>query len=100
LGSQSGAILGAIYVEGAQYFLPREFTLLATGFGLLVLLLFFPGGLGQLCFDARDAFLRWVAGRRQVTVPSLVADKRAVIDLTDAAMAATGDSAVTAGAGA
>ena len=96
MGSPAGAILGAIYVEGAQYFLPREFTLLATGFGLLVLLLFFPGGLGQLFYGARDNFLRWVAGRRKLLVPSLVADRRVSIDLSDAALAATGEIALSA----
>jgi branched-chain amino acid transport system permease protein len=96
MGSQAGAILGAIYVEGAQYFLPREFTLLATGFGVLVLLLFFPGGLGQLFYGARDAFLRSVARRRGVLVPSLVADSRVDLELADAALAATGETALSA----
>ena len=92
MGSLTGAILGAIYVEGVQYFLPREFTLLATGFGVLLLLVFFPGGLGQLFYAARDGFLRKVAERRGVLVPSLVADKRVTVDLMDAAMSATGET--------
>ena len=35
-----------------------------------------PGGLGQLLFSVRDRYLRWVADRRGILVPSLVADKR------------------------
>jgi branched-chain amino acid transport system permease protein len=77
MGSMSGAILGAIYIRGIQYFLPAQFQLLVTGVGLLVLLLFFPGGLGQILYNVRDGYLRWVAGRRSLLVPSLVADKRA-----------------------
>jgi branched-chain amino acid transport system permease protein len=81
MGSLSGAILGAIYVRGTQYFLPTQFQLLATGGGMLLLLLVFPGGLGQILYALRDRYLRWVAARRDLLVPSLVADKR-VLDLT------------------
>ena len=50
MGSMTGAVLGAVYVRSTQYFLPAQFQLLVTGFGMLVLLLFFPGGLGQIVF--------------------------------------------------
>jgi branched-chain amino acid transport system permease protein len=95
MGSQSGAILGALFIRGTQYFLPQQFQLLATGAGVLLLLLFFPGGLGQLFFMARDTYLRWVADRRKILVPSLVADRRVDIDLSTAAMAATGEDHLT-----
>jgi len=75
LGSPTGAILGAVVVRGIQYFLPAEFSLLGTGFGVLLLLLFFPGGLGQLFYMARDAYLRWVAERRNLVVASMLADR-------------------------
>jgi branched-chain amino acid transport system permease protein len=78
MGSTSGAILGALYVRGTQYFLPGQFQLLVTGVGVLFLLLFFPGGLGQIFYAVRDAYLRWVANRRGISVPSLIADKAAV----------------------
>ncbi len=76
MGSMTGAILGAAYVQSVLYFLPAQFQLLATGFGMLVLLLIFPGGLGQIVFAWRDRFLRWVAERHGIEVPSLVADRR------------------------
>jgi hypothetical protein len=79
LGSVSGAVLGAVYVYGAQYLLPPGWSILATGAGILVLLLFLPGGLGELIYSARDRILRVVAARRGVVVPSLVAD---TLDLT------------------
>ncbi len=76
MGSMTGAVLGAIYLRGIQFFLPAEYQLLATGFGMLLLLLLFPGGLGQILFAWRDRYLRWVAARHQILVPSLVADRR------------------------
>jgi ABC-type branched-subunit amino acid transport system ATPase component/ABC-type branched-subunit amino acid transport system permease subunit len=69
--SLPGALLGAVYVQGAQYFLSGPMQLLATGAGLLVLVLFFPGGLGQLAFSLRDRWLRRVANRRGLSVPAL-----------------------------
>ena len=48
-----------------------------TGTGLLVVLFALPGGLGQLLLNVRDRYLRRVANRRGILVPSLVADKRA-----------------------
>ncbi|HET6811817.1 MAG TPA: ABC transporter permease [Acidimicrobiales bacterium] len=77
LGSLSGAVLGAVYVYGAAYLLPSGgWSFLATGFGVLIVLMFFPGGLGELVFRARDWFLRRFAERHEVLVPSLVADVR------------------------
>lgn len=76
LGSLPGALLGAFYVRGAQYFLPSDWQFLATGAGLLIVLLILPGGIGAALADVRDAYLRWVARRRDLLVPSLVADRR------------------------
>lgn len=65
LGSVAGGLLGALWVVG----LPAAFgggdrvRLLTSGIGLLVLLMYFPGGLVQLCYSARDAFLRAVERR-------------------------------------
>ena len=80
MGSLSGAVLGAIYVRGTQYFLPAQFQLAVTGLGVLLLLWLFPGGLGQILYGLRDRYLRWVADRHDVLVPSLVADRRVVTD--------------------
>ena len=71
LGSLPGAILGATYVWSAQFFLRGAAQLLATGTGLLILLVVVPGGLGQLTFGLRDRFLRVVAARHGLSVPSL-----------------------------
>jgi branched-chain amino acid transport system permease protein len=76
LGSLPGVLLGAAYVWGTQYFLPGQWTFLATGAGLLLILLVLPGGLGAVLYDVRDWLLRQVAKRRGLVVPSLVADVR------------------------
>jgi branched-chain amino acid transport system permease protein len=75
LTSVGGAFAGAVYVVGFQYFLPR-YSLLASGLGMLVLLLFFPGGLSEIGFTLRDAFLRRLAIKKRIHVPSLLADSR------------------------
>ncbi len=71
LGSLPGAILGAAYVWSAQFFLHGATQLLATGAGLLLLLMFVPGGLGQFIFDVRDRYLRWVADRHGLEVTAV-----------------------------
>jgi branched-chain amino acid transport system permease protein len=76
LGSLPGVLLGAAYVWGAQYFLPGQWNFLATGAGLLLILMVLPGGLGAVLYDSRDWLLRQVAKRRKLVVPSLVADVR------------------------
>jgi ABC-type branched-subunit amino acid transport system permease subunit len=74
LGSLPGAVLGAVYVKGAQYFLPPEVSFFVGGVGLLIVLLVLPDGLGSLFYQGRDAYLRVVAQRRKILVPSLFAD--------------------------
>ncbi|MDQ3108126.1 MAG: ABC transporter permease, partial [Actinomycetota bacterium] len=76
LGSVPGAVLGAIYVRSAIYNLSAPLALLATGAGLLVILLVLPGGLGKAIYAMRDAALRKYAERRKILVPSLLADRR------------------------
>ncbi|MEA3076206.1 MAG: branched-chain amino acid transport system permease protein livM [Actinomycetota bacterium] len=80
LGSLPGAILGAVYVRAAEFFLPAAYSLLASGFGILFLLIFLPEGLGGLVYRARDGYLRRVARKHGLVVPSLLADKRVVAE--------------------
>jgi branched-chain amino acid transport system permease protein len=74
IGSLPGAVLGAVYLRGTQWFLPVEWQVLATGAGVLVVLLVLPNGLGGLLFQVRDLWLRSVVRRRGLHVPSLVGD--------------------------
>jgi branched-chain amino acid transport system permease protein len=86
LTSLAGAILGAVYYEGLKYFGPtalhlKNLDVLATGAGVLFLLLFLPGGLAEGVYRVRDRILRSIANRRGIEVPSLVADRR--VDLSE-----------------
>jgi branched-chain amino acid transport system permease protein len=76
LTSLPGAILGAVYVEGVPFLFSGDETvrLLTSSVGLLFLLLIIPGGLSELAYRGRDSFLRWVAARNGIHVPSLIAD--------------------------
>jgi branched-chain amino acid transport system permease protein len=76
LGSLPGVLLGAVYLWGTEYFLPGQWSFLATGAGLLLILMVLPGGLGAVLYDTRDWLLRQIAKRRGLVVPSLVADVR------------------------
>ncbi len=57
LASIAGAVVGALFVVGLPAFFPdnNQVSLLTSGVGLLILLLYFPGGLVQILFNARDA---------------------------------------------
>jgi hypothetical protein len=71
LGSMPGVVLGAVYVWSTQYFLTGGWAFVASGGGILLLLLFLPEGLGGLLYMSRDRLLRLVAKRRDLEVPGL-----------------------------
>lgn len=79
LGSIPGALLGATFETFLRY---SPFTRLplsrfiASGIGLLTILLFLPGGLGGLLYSVRDGLLRRLAKARGIVVSSLLADVR------------------------
>ncbi len=79
LTSLPGAVLGAMVIQAINLFGDQRLdgiSLLVTGPGLLVVLLFLPGGFAQGAYQIRDSFLRAVADRRGILVPSLFADRR------------------------
>jgi branched-chain amino acid transport system permease protein len=87
LGSIPGALLGPVFIEGLEYFrssfpeaIRNVLFFFTTGVGLLVILLFLPGGFGQVYYGLRDRILRAIADRRGIHVPSLVADLRTTVD--------------------
>jgi branched-chain amino acid transport system permease protein len=83
LGSLPGAILGATYIQGIGFFVPGNFRFVTSGVGLLLILLLIPGGLGSVLYQVRDAALRFVAKRRGLIVPSLLADVRTETEAKD-----------------
>jgi branched-chain amino acid transport system permease protein len=70
LGSLPGALLGAAYVHGVRDFLGATGQLLATGVGLLFLLMVVPGGLGEVMFKVRDRILARIARARGIEIPA------------------------------
>lgn len=86
LGSIAGPVLGAFYfglldVASSTALGPLATVLASPGLGVLLVLVFMPGGLTQGVFGMRDAWLRRVAARRHIDVPSLVADRGSVVDV-------------------
>jgi branched-chain amino acid transport system permease protein len=87
LTSVGYAVAGAVILEFLTLFGPRYYhflgqnmitvmPIIVTGPLLILNLYFLPGGLAEGGFGWRDAFLRRVARRRNLLVPSLVADRR------------------------
>jgi len=76
--SLPGALLAAAYIGALKYgnFSPNV-QVLASGVGVLILLMILRGGLAQVFYGIRDAALRTFADRRHIVVPSLLADARA-----------------------
>ncbi|MEY2430286.1 MAG: hypothetical protein QOC92_11 [Acidimicrobiaceae bacterium] len=83
LGSVPGAILGAVYVVGlpALWGDSQTVALLSSGIGLLILLLYLPGGLIEVVHRARDALLGFAARRLPPTAPPVEAAGVAVRQL-------------------
>ena len=80
-------MLGLVSFEAFVLFGPKLYSglgdnfvaivpLLLTGPLLLVNLYQYPGGTAEVLFARRDKFLRWVANRHDILVPSLIADRR------------------------
>ena len=84
LGSVAGAMSGVFFFRILDFLLAKQFSgevvtivrYSLSGAGLLWILYFLPGGIWQFVQRRRDTFLRWVANRRGIEVPSLVADRR------------------------
>jgi branched-chain amino acid transport system permease protein len=77
LGSITGALIGVLLFKYLETLTSLgDLRLALNGAGLLVVLYLLPGGLGQIVYSVRDRYLVRVANRRDILVPSLVADKR------------------------
>ena len=71
LGTIIGPVLGAIWIEG----LPALFNdssvvaLFASSIGLLLVVMYFPGGFVQVLYSWRSSALRWAENHYGLTVP-------------------------------
>jgi branched-chain amino acid transport system permease protein len=71
VASPAGAVLGAVFLQSIRWFLPVDWQLLATGGGVLLILLVAPGGIGGLALRVRDLWLRSVAERHGLDAPGI-----------------------------
>lgn len=76
LGSLLGAIVGVVTFRYLGTVVSGELRLAISGAGLLIVLYVLPGGFGQLIYSLRDRYLKFVARRRGIHVPSLLEDSR------------------------
>ena len=80
LGSVIGPLLGAVYDGAFRLTGVPVLELLGTGIGVLGVLLLFPGGLSSVVFGIRDAWLRRIAVRYRIAVPSLLGPGAELLD--------------------
>ena len=80
MGSTTGAVIGAIWVVGLPALFPDNaiIPLLSSSLGLLVLLLYFPGGLIQVAYNTRAALFRWMESKLPVVEKGTVAPPAAI----------------------
>ena len=109
IGSIAGPILGALWVVGLPALWPDNdlIPLLTSSVGLLILLMYFPGGLVQIGLNARDALLVALArrsnddaaaARPSTSVITTTTAERPVAYNADGSVLATDDLKVTFGA--
>jgi ABC-type branched-subunit amino acid transport system ATPase component/ABC-type branched-subunit amino acid transport system permease subunit len=67
LGSITGGVIGAVYLEVVGTVLNSSWQLLATGAGVLVVLIIIPEGFGGVVFNVRDRIAAMVARRNGLT---------------------------------
>ena len=89
-----GAVLGALYIQGSQWFLPTEWQFVASGIGVLGILLILPGGIGGLLYRLRDRWLARVADHHRVSAPGLATSAPVIADAADALVDAATNGAV------
>ena len=93
IGSITGAVLGTLLIIAVPLFFDgtKQVELFASGFGMLIVLLYFPSGLISIVHAARDNLLNWIARRSNWTPP--VRKEGAVV-----ASLGSGEKVVTSGA--
>ena len=94
-GTVVGPILGALWIVGLPAVWPANdlVPLLTSSIGLLILLMYFPGGFAQVVLTGRDRFLDWYAARLPESEPAPRREVASVVSRPDAA-APTGPALV------
>jgi branched-chain amino acid transport system permease protein len=102
------AVAGVVLLRGSTLFVPQLVSglsqnlvtvlpLLVTGPLLIVTVQSYPSGMAELGIKVRDKFLRRVAARHGIEVPSLVADRRVVDGSEDVGLVAAAGRQFAAG---
>jgi ABC-type branched-subunit amino acid transport system ATPase component/ABC-type branched-subunit amino acid transport system permease subunit len=80
MSSTVGAVIGAVWVIGLPAMFPDSdlIPLLSSSLGLLVLLLYFPGGFVQVAYNARSGIYRWMERRLPPLEKSAIAPPAAI----------------------
>ena len=68
----TGAVLGAVWVQGIPRILGEDWGLLSSGIGVLAVLLVLPGGLASLVFNVRDRIVEALVDRGWLTPKATV----------------------------
>jgi ABC-type branched-subunit amino acid transport system ATPase component/ABC-type branched-subunit amino acid transport system permease subunit len=84
LGSLAGAVIGAIWIVGLPAFWPHNnlVPLLTSSIGLLIILLYIPGGFTQIAYWCRDQLLHRLERRLPPAPPKASAEPPASLALT------------------
>ena len=105
MSSRAGAVIGAVWVVGLPALFPDNplIPLLSSSLGLLVLLLYFPGGFVQVAYNVRSGLYRWLEAKlppleKQMSAPpaAIGSTHRPPIDL-DIVLRTTGVSVTFGG---
>ncbi len=68
LGSITGAVIGAVYVQFVSTYLSSAWQLLATGAGILIVLAIIPEGLGYMFYRLRDVALNMITRGKDISM--------------------------------
>ena len=81
LGGIAGPLLGMAFYAIITFFFSTNTLVqyLGTGAGAVLLMVFAPGGLGEVVYKLRDGMLRRLAFRLRIPVPSLMGDRGAAL---------------------
>ncbi|MGH2812495.1 MAG: ABC transporter permease subunit [Actinomycetota bacterium] len=72
IGLLAGPVLGILLMKGVPAFIPLEsLALFSQRAGVLLLIMYFPGGIGQLIAPIRQRAISWIAGRHGLNVKDL-----------------------------
>ncbi|MCY3578259.1 MAG: ATP-binding cassette domain-containing protein [bacterium] len=70
LGTIIGPVLGALWIEGLpSLFDSRVLSLFVSSIGLLLVVMYFPGGFAQVIYSWRSSALRWAEARYGLSAP-------------------------------